>query len=152
MLLEKIPVKMKDADFVAAFPQVKQQGETATFTEAMAGGELFYRLVFKNSTLTLLNLSINGDFTQDAYNDLAAIMKSIIYSQNTRGFAAAPQETETLAWKELIESPLPDSGNAADRSIQVFTAGWDIPGTKAILNFSWIWPGQLALEYKEDSQ
>jgi len=67
--------------------------------------------------------------------------------QKGRGFATSPQETKTLAWKELIESPLPDTG---DRSIQVFTAGWHSAGTKAILNFYWTWPGQLNLEYREE--
>jgi hypothetical protein len=152
MLLEKIPVNITDADFASQFQQIKRNGDTVTFTEAIAGGTMLYRLVFRNNRLSLLNLSINGDFTQDAYNDLSAILKSIIYTQKTRGFTNAPQETGPLAWKELIESPLPDTGSPAERSIQIFNAGWDIPGTKAILNFAWIWPGQLSLDYKEDSE
>lgn len=152
MLLEKIPVRMPHADFAAQFAHVKMAGDAATFPEAAAGGELFYRLVFKEGILASLKLSIEGDFTQNTYDDLGVILKSLIYTQKARGFATAPQETGTLAWKELIESPLPDTGNPADRSIRIFAAGWDIPGTKAILSFSWIWPGQLALEYKEDSE
>lgn len=148
MLLEKITVKMAESQFAADFGHVKKKGDTATFTEAVAGGELFYRLVFKNGMLHSLQVSINGDFTQNTYNDMSAIVKSLIYVQKARGFNPAPQETGTLAWKELIESPLPDTG---DRTIQVFNAGWDIPGTRAILSFAWTWPGQLALDYKEDS-
>lgn len=133
MQLEKIPIGISEAEFGAAFTQVKKSGETATFTEAVAGGEVFYRLVFKGGRLGQMTLSINGDFTESAYNDLTAIMKSIIYLQKTRGYPTTPQATKTLAWKELIESPLPDTG---DRSIQVFAAGWDSPGAKAILSFS----------------
>ena len=149
MLLEKIPIGMSAADFAAAFAQVKKSGDAATFTEAVGGGEVFYRLAFKGGKLGHLNLSMNGDFTESAYNDLSIIMKSIIYLQKGRGYPVAPQETKTLAWKELIESPLPDTG---DRSIQVFAAGWDSPVAKAILGFSWTWPGQLTLEYKEDTR
>lgn len=152
MLLEKIPVRMSQADFAAQFAHVKVTNGAATFTEAVAGGEMFYRLLFKADTLASLHLSITGEFTQNAYDDLGVLLKSLIYLQKSRGFSSAPQETGTLAWKELIESPLPDTGNPADRSIRVFAAGWDIPGTKAILSFSWTWPGQLALEYKEDSE
>ncbi|MBN8219692.1 MAG: hypothetical protein J0L53_02145 [Spirochaetes bacterium] len=147
MLLEKIPLGTSEADFLAAFAQVHQAGEVLTFTETLAGGEIFYRAKSKNGKLAQLSLSMNGDFTESAYNDLTVITKSIIYLQKSRGYPTAPQETKTLAWKELIESPLPDTG---DRSIQVFAAGWDSPEAKAILSFSWTWPGQLALEYKED--
>jgi hypothetical protein len=152
MLLEKIPVKMAAAAFAAEFSHIKKTSETVTLTETAAGGEIFYRLVFRDDRLSLLNLSINGDFTQNAYDDLTTLMKSIIYTQKSRGFTTAPQETGTLAWKELIESPLPDTGSPAERSIPVFHAGWDMPSTKAILSFAWTWPGQLALDYKEESE
>ncbi len=152
MLLEKIPVQMTAAEFAAEFSHVAKTSDTVVFTETVAGGEMFYRLQFRGDKLAVLSFSVNGDFTQNAYDDLTVLLKSIIYSQKARGFTTAPQETGTLAWKELIESPLPDTGSPAERSIPVFHAGWDMPGTKAILSFSWTWPGQLALDYKEETE
>jgi hypothetical protein len=63
-----------------------------------------------------------------------------------RGLGVPAEQTQPLAWKDLIESPLPETG---DRSISVLRAAWKTSAAKAIFSYAWTWPGQLILEYRE---
>ncbi len=167
MLFEKIPHRMTLAAFRENFPAGKitepKQSDYdeslwadmklkffATFTENTSAGEILYQLTFRNEILSFLQLSINGDFNEDGYSKLAGVAREIIAVGALRGIGAPAEESPLLAWKDLIQSPLPDSGRPEDRFIPVLTAAWKPAGYKAALRYDWTWPGQLYLEYREE--
>lgn len=169
MFFAQITHRMAITDFTAKFPQIRitlpqqkdyapslwsemQHKTFATFSEPTAGGELLYKLTFKNEILHFLQVSMNGDFTQEAHLAISAIAGQIVTTQSSRGIAGTREITPLLAWKELIESPLPDSGRPDERYIRVFSALWTVPDGRAQLSYTWTWPGQLYLEYREEKQ
>lgn len=119
---------------------------TAAFSEAITGGVIVYVLQFDAEKLTSFRLTVNEDFNEESYHNLSAVTQQIIQAAAQRGFGEAIHTTRYLGWKELIESPLPETG---DRSIVVVQNEWKNDKAKANLSFTWTWPGQLLLEYSE---
>lgn len=169
MLFVKIPYRMTAESFAREFPAspitaAKEKNYTAdkwpamqnksfaTIHEPVSGGEILYQLTFDANILSILQLSIDADFTENSYKDLLTITDSIVKAQTTRGITAAPENSRRLAWKELIESPLPDSGRADGRFISVEKISWPLDNATAQLTFSWTWPGQLCLGYREEKK
>jgi hypothetical protein len=169
MLSKKITHGMNLSDFGAAMPQVAlldaqqkdydasvwprmQNRKFASFSEHYANCEVLYKLTFAEGKLIFFQISANGDFNEEGYKQLAGLTEEVIASAEARGIAAKAKVSPLLAWKELIESPLPDSGNPADRYIAIGTAEWAMAGWSINLNFTWTWPGQLYLEYRETSE
>ncbi len=167
MLFEKIPHRMTLAAFRENFPAGKitepRQGDYdeslweemklkffATFTEDTGAGELLYQLTFRNEILSFLQLNINGDFNEDGYTRLGAMAREMIALGPARGLGAPAEQSPLLGWKDLIQSPLPDSGRPDDRYIPILAATWNSPGYRASMRFDWTWPGQLCLEYREE--
>lgn len=166
MHFEKIPHRMTLTAFREIFPagkiteQKKSGGDEgipeelklqflANFTEVTSAGELLYQLTFRNEILGLLQLSLNGDFNEEGYTRLAAVAQEIIALAGMRGLGAPGEQSPLLAWKELIQSPLPEAERSEDRFIRVLAAKWKSDGCTAELRYDWTWPGQLSLEYKE---
>lgn len=167
MLFEKIPHRMTLTAFRENFPAGKvtapKQSDYdeslwaemklkffATFTENTSAGEILYQLTFRNEILSFLQLNINGDFNEEGYTRLGAVAREIIAQAATRGLGESADESPLLGWKDLIQSPLPDSGRPEDRYIPVLTAAWKPAGYAAHLRYDWTWPGQLCVEYREE--
>ncbi len=169
MHFEKIPHRMTLAAFRENFPAGKitapkksggdagipedlKQQFLANFTEVTSAGELLYQLTFRNEILALLQLSLNGDFNEEGYTSLAAVAQEIIALAGKRGLGAPAGQSSLLAWKDLIQSPLPEAERSEDRFIRVLAAQWKNDSCTAELRYDWTWPGQLSLEYKEAIQ
>lgn len=149
MLFAKIKHQMPVAEFREVFPQVKIAQPT-TFSEKLSGREIVYKLTFENDTLALLQVNLNGDFVESEYLDITAIALSLIEAQPARGIDAAAVESTLLPWKDLIQSPLPDSGKPDERYIEALGVSWPVLGWSITMSFTWTWPGQLTLEYREE--
>ncbi|MFO1527983.1 MAG: hypothetical protein U1F16_18570 [Turneriella sp.] len=169
MLFEKIPHRMALSAFRQNFPERKvtepKPGDYdeslwaemklkffATFTENTDAGEILYQLTFSKEILSFLQLSITGDFQETAYSNLAALAQQTIAAGNTRGIGSPAETSALLSWKELIQSPLPDSGRPDERYITILTATWKLPDYSAYLKYDWTWPGQLNVEYREEAR
>lgn len=147
MRLHDLPLQLSRADFNEKFPGVIiTPNNTAAMSEAITGGVIVYVLQFDTEKLTSLRLTVNEDFNEESYQNLSAVVQEIMKTMPDRGYAAPVKTSRQLAWKELIESPLPESG---DRSIAAVSSEWNNGKSKASLTFSWTWPGQLLLEYGE---
>ena len=169
MHFEKIPHRMTLAAFRENFPTGKITAPKksdydesmwaemklnffANFTEETSAGEILYQLTFHNEVLSFLQLSVNGDFNEEGYTQLAAVAQQIIALSAARGTGAPAEQSPLLGWKALIQSPLPDSGRPDERYIPILTAAWHPEGYSASLRYDWTWPGQLYLEYREEQR
>lgn len=167
MHLEKIPHRMTLTDFRKVFPagKIREPKQSdydeslweemklnffANFTEDTSAGEILYQLTFRREILSFLQLNINGDFNEEGYSKLAGVAREIIALGALRDIGAPVEQSPLLAWKDLIQSPLPDSGRPEDRFISVLNATWKPDGYKVTLRYDWTWPGQLYLEYREE--
>lgn len=167
MFFPQIKHNMPIGEFQATFPHIKinlpqqkdydasmwpdmQHKSFATFHEPTAAGDLLYQLTFREGVLISLHISFNGDFQKDTHQAISAIAGQIVTAQSSRGVLGAREIAPLLAWKELIESPLPDSGRPDERYIPVFSAKWQNAGWSIELNYTWTWPGQLYLQYREE--
>jgi hypothetical protein len=147
MRLHDLPLNLSRSDFNQKFAKaIITPKNTAAMSEPITGGVIVYVLQFDAEKLTSLRLTVNEDFNEESYQNLAAVVHEIIKAMPARGYAAPVKTTRQLAWKELIESPLPESG---DRSIAAVSSEWNNGTAKANLTFSWTWPGQLLLEFSE---
>lgn len=167
MLFEKLRHQMTSQELAALVPQdrlkpvqkpatgsneAKADKSTATFTfnEPATGSELLHQMTFRDGKLSFLCVSMNGDFTQHMHVAMCAVANAICKAQQKRGIMAPAETSPFLAWKELIESPLPAADRSEERSIRIHSASWDVPGWNIQLNYSWTWPGQLYLTYREE--
>lgn len=167
MLFAKIKHQMSLNDFRKVFPDaVVTQPEKKDYAESMwetmkgknfatlhekaTGREVLYQLTFDNDALSFLQLNLNGDFIESEYLDLTAIALSLIEAQPSRGIDAAAVESTLMPWKDLIQSPLPESGRPDERYIEAFSVSWPQLGWNISLSYTWTWPGQLTLEYREE--
>ena len=147
MRLHDLPLLLSREEFQKKFSDIiLTPKNSAAFSEAITGGVIVYVLQFDAEKLTSFRLTVNEDFNEESYHNLSAATQQIIEAAAQRGFGKATNTTRYLAWKELIESPLPETG---DRSIAVVQSEWMNERAKANLSFSWTWPGQLLLEYSE---
>jgi hypothetical protein len=148
MLFARIKHQMSVAEFRIEFPEIKIAQPT-TFSEKLSGREIVYKLTFENDLLSRVQINLNGDFTESEYLDITAIALSLIEAQAGRGIDATAVESTLLPWKDLIQSPLPDSGKPDERYIEALKVSWPVLGWSISLSFTWTWPGQLTLEYHE---
>lgn len=146
MVFEKISRNFTITDLSQIFPGVKvSEKHTAFLVEKTPSGELVYQLTFQSEKLKQIHASINADYTESAYLDLAALALRIVEANaGARGNGGPLEEKAILPWKRLIESPLP---GGSDRSIEGLSLEWR---TGAKLTLVWNWPGQLCLDYNEE--
>jgi hypothetical protein len=144
--LSEIPLAVSRADFTRQHPDIPINGNgKASFSETYPGGTIVYTLQFNAASAELI-LYVNEDFNEDSHQHLLALAREIVSLASTRGLGAPLEESKPLAWKELIESPLPETG---ERSIVACRARWANAKTSASLVYAWTWPGQLVLDYRE---
>jgi hypothetical protein len=147
MRLGDISIPLSRSAFAGKHPDIPiNTNGKASFSEPVTGGTVVYTLQFNAQALQELILYVNEDFNEDSHQNLLALTREIVSLASTRGLGAALEETSPLAWKEMIESPLPETG---DRSIVACRARWANANTSASLVYAWTWPGQLILDYRE---
>jgi len=145
--LSDIPIPLSRSTFTERQSDIPiNTNGKASFSEPVTGGTVVYTLQFDADSLKTLILYVNEDFNEESHQNLLALTREIISLAATRGLGAPLEQTNALGWKELIESPLPESG---ERSIAACRAQWKSQAASATLSYSWTWPGQLILEYRE---
>ncbi len=147
MRLKEIPASITRQAFAEKFSDIPINANgKASFSEPVSGGTVVYTLQFDADSLQTLILYVNEDFNEESHQNVLALTREIIALASKRGLGKPLEETPALAWKELIESPLPESG---ERLIVACRAQWKSEAATATLVYSWTWPGQLILEYRE---